>query len=264
MATFERYEHGQFNWVDLSSTDQNKAETFYQNVFGWESKREPTPMGDYIMFTSGGKQVAGCGQLSDDMMKAGTPSTWNSYINVEDIDAVAGKVEGLGGKVMMPPFDVMEHGRMCFIVDPNCAIVGLWQAKNHIGAAIANIPVSLSWNELATPDVDGAKKFYGELLGWTFEESPNAATGGSYTSVSNKGRMNGGVIAMVGEQWKGIPPHWSAYFAVENVEDVIEKTKQNEGKLMVPPMDIPGVGRMAVLQDCTGAAFTVIKLTNPE
>ena len=264
MATFERYEHGHFCWVDLSSHDQNKAETFYKNVFGWEATREATPMGEYIMFTSGGKQVAGCGQLSEEMIKGGMPSLWNSYINVDDVDAVASKVKELGGQLAMDPFDVMEHGRMTFITDPTGAAVGLWQAKGHFGAAIANIPVSLAWNELLTRDVDGAKKFYSELLGWSYNETPNPAAGGTYNTIMNKERANGGIMAMAGPQFENIPPHWGAYFAVESVEDTVEKVKQNEGKLLMPPMDIPEVGRMAALMDCTGAAFTAIKLINPE
>jgi hypothetical protein len=65
---------------------------------------------------------------------------------------------------------------------------------------------------------------------------------------------------MIGDQWQGIPPHWSIYFAVENCEQTVEKAKGLGGSVHVPPTDIPNVGKFSVLGDPQGAVFQVIQL----
>ncbi|MCH8882283.1 MAG: VOC family protein [SAR324 cluster bacterium] len=114
------------------------------------------------------------------------------------------------------------------------------------------------WHEINTPDAEGARKFYTELVGWesnTMEMGP----GQTYTMFQNGGSDVGGIVAMEGEQWKGVPPHWMIYIAVDDVDAACEKVKQLGGAVRVEPMDIP-VGRLAVLTDPAGASFSVLKL----
>lgn len=63
--------------------------------------------------------------------------------------------------------DVLDAGRMAFLVDPTGGFIGLWQAGRHHGAELVNEPGALVWNELRTRDVEAAAAFYGEVLGWT-------------------------------------------------------------------------------------------------
>ena len=116
------------------------------------------------------------------------------------------------------------------------------------------------WNELATTDAGAAKKFYTELLGWKLKESE--ATGFPYSEIVVGGSHVGGIYQMTAEQG-GMPSHWMAYVAVDDVDASAKRTEELGGKVTVPPMDIPNVGRFCVITDPTGARLSLIKLAGP-
>ena len=113
-----------------------------------------------------------------------------------------------------------------------------------------------SWHELMTDNVEGAKKFYTELLGWTLQEFP-MEEGESYWVVKVGDEGLGGIMRTPPAA-AGVPPHWGVYITVDNVDAAVKKAEQIGAKVLVPPTDIPKVGRFAVLQDPQGAAFAVI------
>ncbi|MCA9915861.1 MAG: VOC family protein, partial [Anaerolineae bacterium] len=183
MFTVTKYPHGTFCWADCASTDATSAKTFYENVMGWTSY--DLPLGDgmfYTMFQKDGKTVAGFSQMQPQLQAQGTPSYWSNYVNVEDVDALVGKVKELGGTIIAEPMDVFEEGRMIVLQDPTGAMLSLWQAKNHIGSSLVNTPGSITWNELSTRDAAKAKEFYGSLLGWQF----NVDDASGYTDITNQ------------------------------------------------------------------------------
>ena len=250
------YKHGEFCWVDLVSTDMVAAKTFYGNVFDWTCQDLDTQGGPpYGQFELGGKGVSGIGQLSDEMKTQGIPPHWNNYINVDDVDAIAKKAESLGAKVVMPPYKILEAGWMTYITDPTGAAVGFWQRNQHYGAQLVNDPGAFCWNELATPDIEGSKQFFGELLGWECVDNPNPKT--KYYIIKNKGTENGGMIQMTAE-WEGVPPHWMAYFATADIQNTVNKMTENGGKICVPPFDIP-IGKICVGNDPQGATFSLFQ-----
>lgn len=114
------------------------------------------------------------------------------------------------------------------------------------------------WTELVTPDVDKAKRFYTELIGWTTSEMP-MGEGGTYTMLHPPGTDEpvGGIMAMEGEQWEGIPPHWMPYILVEDVDASARRVVELGGKVKVEPMDIPNIGRFCVIADPTGAVISL-------
>src|SRR5262245_18656311 len=114
---------------------------------------------------------------------------------------------------------------------------------------------AISWNELTTNDVEAAKKFYGTLFGWTFQKFPGSDIG--YDVISLGDRQFGGVMKTPKEAGNR-PPAWLNYVTVENVDQTAKNAKELGAKIMMPPMDIPQVGRFAVLQDPQGACFAVI------
>lgn len=261
MAKFTEYAHGQFSWVDLNSIDQAKAEEFYTKLFGWEAKHEDVPQGGhYTMFYKNGESVAGVGQMSDEMKAQGIPSMWNSYVCVSNAADVAGKVEGLGGKVMVPPMDVMDHGRLAFFTDPNGGTIGVWEPKAHKGAGLANEPGSFCWNELATDHIDDAKTFYGGLFGWTFQDGESDGPGGVYVSILRDGKSNGGIMGKPAPAAGKMPDYWAVYFCVDDLDGSIEKIKELGGQIMFEKIEVPKVGTMAWAMDPTKGAFVVIQL----
>ncbi len=118
-----------------------------------------------------------------------------------------------------------------------------------------------SWCELLTTDVEGAKKFYSELLGWTVEtvvhESFENDEDLEYSLVKADGTEIGGIMA-VPAQALGMPPSWGAYVTVDDVDAAAGKVRDLGGKVVVPLKDIPGVGRFCVIQDPQGAVLTLI------
>ena len=118
-------------------------------------------------------------------------------------------------------------------------------------------PGSFSWVELATTDTVAAKKFYGALFGWTFEDSP-AGPDMVYTRFQLRGKDVGAAYPQQKEQLDhGIPPHWGSYVTVESADRAAAKAKELGGTLMMDPFDVMEHGRMAVLQDPTGGVLSV-------
>jgi predicted enzyme related to lactoylglutathione lyase len=114
-------------------------------------------------------------------------------------------------------------------------------------------PGTFCWVELMTTDATAAKTFYGSLLGWTFDDQP-IGDGMTYTMAKLDG-SDVGALFQAGAQLQGIPPHWGAYVAVEDVDLVTKKAVANGGKVVKDAFDVMDVGRMSVLQDPSGAAL---------
>lgn len=254
MPKIESYTQGTPSYVELMTPDQQAAKAFYGALFGWDV--QDVPLDDqgnvYLAAEKDGDSVAGIsGQMPE---LAGHPAFWGVYLTVDDVDATAAKVAEAGGKVEAGPFDVMDLGRMASIQDPTGARVNLWQAGATIGTIRANEPGTPIWNELVSPDLDTATKFYADVLGveWQAQDMP----GGSYTTLVSGGRPVGGAML---PPMEGIPPHWNVYFNVASVDETVAQAESLGGQVVAPAFDVPGVGRMAVLSDPQGAMFNLMQ-----
>jgi uncharacterized protein len=256
MGIVDKHHPGDFCWFELGTTNFEGAEAFYSGLFGWQVERNTMePGGIYGLPKLQGQGVGGMYELGAEM--AGIPPHWIPYIAVEDVDATAARVSELGGRVVMGPFDVMEHGRMIVLQDPSGATINAWQARNHKGAGIVGEPGTVCWSELATRDPEGSRAFYTALVGW--EAKPHAG-GGEYTEWVNAGRSIGGMLVM-GEKFPSqLPPHWMIYFYVESCDESTAKATALGANVHVPPTDIPGVGRFSVIGDPQGAVFAMISM----
>lgn len=260
MGSMLQHPAGNFCWFELGTNNQAAAKMFYTQLFGWQYNEHELggDMGVYTMFTLDGKEV-GAAYTLNEQQQPGVPPHWMPYVAVDNAEATAAKAVELGGEVVAPAFDVYDFGRMAVVKDPTGAVLSIWQANAHHGTDVVGVPGSVCWSELATRDADGAKSFYSGLFGWSLKESTD---GMPYTELANSGQGIGGIVAMVGEHWQGIPPHWSIYFAVENCEQTVEKAKGLGGSVHVPPTDIPNVGKFSVIGDPQGAVFQVIQLSS--
>ncbi len=256
MKIVSKYPNGVFSWVDLSTSDLEGAKNFYGGLFGWEFDDRPTDVGTvYSMCQIDGHTVAGLGPQAKELVEQGIPPFWSSYIKHDDVDAIARKVSEAGGRMMMPPMDVMKEGRMFIASDPTGAAFGVWQPGNHIGAEIVNQPNSLVWNELQTTDLEIVKSFYGRVFGWTSETDQNG-----YVLFSTTGRAQAGAM-IIKETWGPVPPNWAVYFLVKDVTGYAKKAQELGGKVLVPPTAAGEMGKFSVLQDPQGGAFTVMQFT---
>ena len=247
---------GTFSWVELGTTDSEKAKTFYGQLFGWDIQEYPMGPGfTYYIFQHDGKDVAAMYQLMDEQLKQGVPAHWMSYVAVNDADDATARATALGAQVMSAPMDVAESGRMSVMKDPQGAVFSVWQAKNHPGVAKRGEPGSLVWNELATTDIKAATDFYSKLFEWTttvmhmpaldytvFERDAKGV-GGGYQITSGMGPM---------------PSNWLPYFAVSDCDATAALAGTIGAKVMMAPTDIPNVGRFALLTDPAGAPFAIL------
>jgi predicted enzyme related to lactoylglutathione lyase len=248
-----------FCWVELATKDGPAAKKFYTSLFDWRVNDMPIGEGEtYSMLEKKGKEAGALYELSP-QQKSVSPR-WNSYIRVIDADEAAVKAEKLGGRIHTEPFDVLDSGRMANIVDPTGAIFAVWQPKSHIGAEIVNEPGAFCWNELYTTDTKRAGDFYSKLFGWT-REPMTMPTGQEYT-IFKKGDAQAAGMMELPREWK-VSPHWLVYFAVDDSDRTVSKASGMGAKVMMPPTDIPNVGRFAILNDPQGADFSVIHMEPP-
>ena len=104
------------------------------------------------------------------------------------------------------------------------------------------------WHELLTSDPDGATSFYTKLIGWgtqIWEGGPDP-----YRMWMNGGTSVGGVMELPDQaKQQGAPPHWLAYIATPDVDQTIKDAETRGGRVLSGPMDIPTIGRIAVMAD---------------
>jgi hypothetical protein len=259
MPTTTTHAPGTFCWPELAAKDIRAAIAFYQPLFDWSVHE--TPMGEgesYFIFLQGQHSVAAGYQLNDAMMP-GVPPHWAAYVSVADADASAERAKALGGEVVMGPFDVANSGRdlgrMAVMKDPTGAVFCVWQAKEHCGVEKFGEAGTLAWTQLNTQDTGAAKGFYTQLFGWTAQDDPNPM-GGTYTTWMKADGPAGGMMGM--PAGSPAPAHWLTYFGVESVDATLAKATAGGAQVFVPAVDIPGMGRFAVLADPQGAFFALV------
>ena len=257
MPARDSYAQGTPNWVDLQTTDQAAAKAFYSGVFGWSFDDQPMDAGAvYSIAKIGDGQVAAIAPQSPELKAAGAPPMWNTYLAVNSVDDATAKVAAAGGTVAMVPFDVMDAGRMSFVMDPSGAPVALWQANQHIGATLVNEPGTVVWNELIT-DNPAALPFYEQVLGLTTTTTEMGE--GKYTMFQVGGKEVGGTMP---PQMAGMPNHWHVYFAVADADAAAAKIRELGGSVVAGPFGTP-IGKMAVVTDPQGAAFSIFQAPAP-
>jgi len=243
-------------WVDLSTTDAAAARDFYSKVFGWKIEVNPDPQyGGYGMGKVGDKQVAGIGPK----MSPEAPTAWSLYIATDDADQLAKKVQAAGGKVVAPPFDVGDQGRMAAFQDPSGAVISAWQAN----AMRTPMPVgeanTFGWAELNARGVDKALPFYQKVFGWSLKTNDMGPNNPPYYEFQIDGQSIAGGQEMQPMVPAQVPSYWLVYFTVPDVDKSFKAATQAGGRETVAPMDFPG-GRFAIISDPQGAAFGLLKM----
>jgi uncharacterized protein len=257
MPNVDQHAPGSFCWIELATTDQNAAKEFYTRLFGWAILDQAMgPSGVYTLFQIEGRSAAAAYGMPPAMTSMGIPPHWDIYVSVDSADETVKRTGELGGKTINGPFDVMDYGRMAVCQDTTGAVFCVWQPKSGIGIYVRGVPGTLCWVDLSTPEPERAKQFYEGLFGWKISASGQDSWG--YLHLKNGDDFIGGI--QPGQHRNASePPHWLAYFYVENVDASVKKGEELGARTYVPPMEIPGAGRMAVLADPQGAVFAIFQ-----
>jgi predicted enzyme related to lactoylglutathione lyase len=134
MTNIDHYAPGSFCWIELATTDQNAAKRFYSSLFGWAPADMPMGPGEfYTMFRLDGRDAAAAYTMRKEQQERGLPPYWGIYVAVESADKAAERAAAVGGRVLAPPFDVFDVGRMAVVQDPTGATFSVWQPKGPNG-----------------------------------------------------------------------------------------------------------------------------------
>jgi len=121
-------------------------------------------------------------------------------------------------------------------------------------------PGSFCWFECATKDAAATTGFYKTLFGWNSTDAPlPGGMEGNYTLLKIGDDDIAGLYQMSGPRFKGVPSHWMTYVTVADADATAKRAQAMGGTILAPPMDLPGVARVALLQDPTGARFGISK-----
>ena len=252
MGTTDR---GRFSWVELLTTDPAAAQAFYQKVVGWGATKMAGGSTDYTPFTSGEVPVAGLMALPPTAAAQGAPPSWLAYIEVPDVSATVEQAARLGAKVVAPAMDIAEAGRFAVLQDPQGAVFGVLTSANALAPETDPAPLEFSWHELTTSDQAAAITFYEQLFGWEKKSEFDMGEMGIYHMYGRDRFTYGGIMSK--------PPqapgtYWLHYARVADSADAAAERAVSLGaKIMVPPMEVPGGDRVAVLSDPQGAVFAV-------
>jgi uncharacterized protein len=251
VAERSEYAPGTFSWVELLTSDAAAAKEFYSQLLGWTYDDLPlSEGGTYTMVLKDGKRVAGLHQPAADNA---APPNWLSYVTVEDADAAVARATELGAQTLAGPFEVEKAGWMAVLQDSQGAVFAVWQPRESIGAELVNDPGSLTLNQLNAADPDAARGFYSALFGWRVE---TANEDPPYWGIYNGDTLNGGLMELPPDS--GAPPHWLAYFTVEDMDVPNARIPELGGNVLVPPMKIQS-GRILVAGDPQGAVFALFE-----
>ncbi len=267
MTDSPEYAHGQFCWHEVATKDVGAAKSFYEKLVGWSTQDNPMPggmEGTYTMARVGDGDVVGMYQMDGEHFE-GVPAHWASHVWVDDVAGTVAKAKELGGTVMVDTMEIPEVGTMAVLQDPTGAVINVFKGSGHRGAAqVGMAEGAVGWNELATPDGEAAKAFYSGLFGWEANTGPVPGAGDmEYTTFKLGEHQVAGMMEMKGEGWEGVPPNWMPYLTVEDCEGCVSKAESLGGTVRVPAQTVPGVGTFSVLQDPTGATFSIMKWDMP-
>ncbi|MEA2686265.1 MAG: uncharacterized protein QOE93_1460 [Actinomycetota bacterium] len=259
-------------WVDTGQPDPEASLPFYAGLFGWEFENV-MPEGSGVSYYMG--RIRGGDAAAVGSNPPGSPpmAMWNTYIWVDSADDTVAKAVAAGGAVAMEPMDVMDSGRMAFVLDPEGAAFGLWQAKEHKGARVVNEHGALNFNGLATRDPEGAKAFYGAVFGWDTLPMPAGTmwtlpgygdhleerTPGLREQVAQMGGPEGfiDVVAAlnpIASDDSDTPAHWTVTFGVDDANAAAARVPELGGEVVAGPFDAPWT-RIVVVKDPQGATF---------
>jgi predicted enzyme related to lactoylglutathione lyase len=244
------YLPGKFVWFELLTRDIDKAKRFYESLFGWLTT--DVPMGDgqpYPMIFNGEESIGGYR-----LGPPGVKSHWVSYLSVPDVDASHRAALAAGCRIMMAPTDFSPVGRAAAIADPTGASFCLWRGNSGDPVDVEKTPMGAwFWNELWSSDEHKALAFYESMFGFT-HDTVNMGTG-DYYLLNHDGKPRAGVCRSVNPAAQSM---WLPYVAVPDCDHMARKVASLGGIVLLPPRDIPDIGRYAIAMDTSGGAVAFI------
>ncbi|QLL06682.1 VOC family protein [Mycobacterium vicinigordonae] len=246
-------------WIDLTTSDVDRAQDFYGTVFGWTFESAGPDYGGYVSAARDGHRVAGLMATNPEWE---SPDSWTTYFHTADINATVSAVPAAGGTVCLPPMEVPAKGFMATATDASGASLGLWQPLEHRGFEVIGEAGAPVWHQLTTRDYRAAVDFYRQVFGWR-TESVSDTDEFRYTTAWFGDQQLLGVMDGAAFLSAEVPSQWSIFFGAEDVDKTLGVIVDNGGAVLRDAEDTP-YGRLAAAADPTGAAFNLSSLQVPE
>lgn len=245
-------------WYELSTLgdELESAQSFYQQVFGWEFVDAKMPDFDYRLAKRGEVNIAGLMANQNE----GIPPNWLIYFGVESCDAAVKKMLNQGAEVLQEATNVPGTGRFAVLLDPQQAPIGILEPDSAPAASADSSPFNqkktgyAQWHELMAGDPEAAFAFYSDLLGWSKGQAMDIGDMGIYQLFQYGGEDIGGMMGLAG----GPQSCWMPYFGVDGVDKAIERVKGAGGDIAYGPVEVPGGLHAALATDPQSAAFAML------
>ncbi len=225
-------------WCELVTNDVAQATRFYGALFGWHVHL--SPINGYAVVTAGERGIGGMSVTTD-------RPRWVPYVSVADVDAITEVAARAGGRVIRAPGEVAGFGRAACIEDPHGAALFAWRGFHGDGPRAASArhgdPV---WYELWTPDAPAARRFYGEVLGWSDEP----LGGGEVRAFTAGGHRVAAVVATPDEARAQLV----TYVQVDDLSATRARVLELGGRVLVERRGA-GAHAIGVVADDAGAVF---------
>lgn len=242
-------------WIDLTTSEVDRAQDFYGTVFGWTFESAGPDYGGYINAAKDGHPVAGMMANNPDWQ---APDNWATYFHTADIHATVSAVTAAGGAGCLDPMEVPAKGFMALATDPSNAFFGMWQPLEHRGFEVIGEAGAPVWHQLTTHNYHAAVDFYREVFGWQTEQVGDTDEF-RYTTASFDGQQLLGVMDGAAFLPENVPSQWSIFFGAEDVDKTLRVIVDNGGSVLREAEDTP-YGRLAAASDPTGVIFNLSSL----
>lgn len=243
-------------WVDMSLGDLGAAKPFYEALFGWTFTDQGQEYGNYNIIAIGDDVIGGAMQHVPEFMGPDPANAWSMYFATRNAEAALELAVENRGQIVVPAMQVGDQGTMGVASDPAGAVYGLWQPGERQGYDRWGEHGFPGWFELHTREVDTVSPFYATVLGAEIG-SDDSSEGMRYHTLNHNGQPTAGIWDITGMLPADAPAVWIVYFIVNDTDAAVSTAKEYGGAVLMGPEDSPH-GRMATLQDPSGAVFNVI------
>jgi predicted enzyme related to lactoylglutathione lyase len=243
---------GKFVWGDLVTDDVQAARKFYSQLLGWTFQ----DIGDYTICANDGRPLCGMFQRARPAGSNAKPR-WFGYISVANVGRAQKAAVSGGGKVLAAPMKMPNRGEQAVFADAEGAVFGVVKSSAGDPEDFLADPGDWIWIQLLSRDANKAAQFYRSVGGYEIVENTLTNSSSDYVLVSG-GYARATVRTIRGGKDQ-VQPTWLPFVRVKSINESVAKTKELGGKVLVEPKSELFNGKVAVVEDPTGAAIGLLE-----
>jgi len=244
-------------WMDLLTSDTERAREFYGGLFGWTAGDAAEEFGGYFMFFANGAPVAGCMPKVPGMPSMEGPDRWGVYLSSADAKGTVDKALAHDGTLREGPMDIADLGVQAIVNDDTGALIGVWQAKSFAGISAFGQLGTPAYFELMTRQYAKSVAFYTDVFGWQPEVAGDTDEFRLSVLKDSGGETIAGIMDGAGFLPPGAGDLWQVYLQVADTDAALDTVTGTGGAVLQPGMDTP-YGRLAAATDPAGAPFKLV------